>query len=161
MLQEIILTPEIAFLVAGSLLILFSRLIALNFYEILEIRFIEENDSFIKKTSFYSGLACIALAAFMSLGASTSIPNVNGQDNGGPDITNGNGVVENGDNGDPESEPEPEPEPEPGIESSTSIVGWEHFKENGSQVQNFSQDSQGFSFLAASVGTVNHKNHNI
>ena len=146
MLQEIILAPEIAFLVAGFLLMLFSRLIALNFYGILEIRFIEENDYFIKKTSFYSGLACIALAVFLILGASTSIPSTSGQDNGGTDIPNGNGVIENGDSG--------ESEPEPRIESSTSIVGWEYFEESGSQVQNFSQDSQGFSFLAASVGTV-------
>lgn len=156
MWQEIISNPGLVFLIAGITLIIFSLLIAAKFQGLIEIKFIEENNSFLRNTSFLIGLFCISfsVAIYASNGNVLTIfdgPNL-GEGNGEeisetqPGNENGDSGISSEDNDDKGSETQPE------IESSTQLVGWEHFQESDSQVQDFSQDNRGFSLVAASIG---------
>lgn len=157
MWQEIISNPGFIFLIAGIILIIFSFLITAKFQELIEIKFVEENNSFLRKISFFIGLVCIffSIAIYASDGNVLTISN-------DPNLGEGNGIEERS-----ETKPEDEnrdsgsssedsddkgSETQPEIESSTQLVGWEHFQESGSQVQGFSQDNRGFSLVAASIG---------
>lgn len=155
MWQENIFEPEFVCLIVGFILISFSLLVAAKFQGIMEIKLIEENNYFVRKTSFYLGLVCIALGLTLLLfpgNASISVSTPGSGEN-----INSGGTTEtqpvNGGNGDPETPLiDREPKPPPEIESSTQLVGWEYFQESGSQVKDFSQDNRGFSLIATSLG---------
>lgn len=165
MWQEIISDPGFVFLIAGLVLIIFSLLITAKFHELIEIKFIEQNDSLLRKTSFLMGLFCVSfsIAIYASNGNVLTIfddPNL-GEGNGieetietqpGNDNEDSEISSEDSDDKGSEAQPEGEPETQPEIESSTQLVGWEYFQDSGSQVQDFSQDNRGFSFNATSVG---------